>query len=586
MNYKKIKKSQLLTIISLILLFQPLIIAYENTIQTNNNEQHEQFNNQIDDWWDSEWKYRKPILINHTKIQGNLTNFPLLVSIEDDDLATKAQPDGDDIVFTTTTTEKLNHEIEYYNSTNGTLITWVQLPTLNSTGDTTIYLYYGNLNCSNQQNSEATWDSYYKAVYHFGETTGNATDSTSNNNDGIPYGNLTQNVPGKIGKTAYFDGVDDHLILPQLYSNETQFTFETWIYPQTGARYFTSQWNNYSGVFLQVAANQNNVEWYINNNAGSITIPTLEEWYHIVLTYDGTEAKIYRNTIGPNIKTSNPPTWPSEGMYIGDRSEGNRQFHGLIDELRFSIIARDANWITTSYNNQNDTASFHTIGDEEIVPNQPPNKPTEPQPENNSFDVPITTTLSVLVTDPDNDTMNVFFYDASNNNLIDVDVNVSSGERAEILVTELEYSTTYTWYVIANDTTAQTQSDTWSFTTENGSIPPTITIIKPEEKSFYFRDQRLFRFLKTVILGHITILAQAEDDTGIKEVRFYIDGELRHTSYNPVTMNLYSWTWNDRIWIRHRHTIKVVAVDVDNNVAEDTRQVSIRNFPLLHPLRP
>ena len=31
-------------------------------------------------WWDSNWIYRKEIIINHNKVTSNLHNFPVLIS--------------------------------------------------------------------------------------------------------------------------------------------------------------------------------------------------------------------------------------------------------------------------------------------------------------------------------------------------------------------------------------------------------------------------------------------------------------------------------------------------------------------------
>ena len=51
-----------------------------------------------DPWWNFEWLYRKEITINHSKVDADLTNFPVLISIvSDNDLAngSKCQNDGD-----------------------------------------------------------------------------------------------------------------------------------------------------------------------------------------------------------------------------------------------------------------------------------------------------------------------------------------------------------------------------------------------------------------------------------------------------------------------------------------------------------
>ena len=116
--------------------------------------------------------------------------------------------------------------------------------------------------------------------------------------------------------------------------------------------------------------------------------------------------------------------------------------------------------------------------------------------------------------------------------------------------------------------------------------PPTVSIIKPEEKNFYIRDFRLFPSLRTLIFGYITIKANGGDDIGIKQVEFYIDGELKNISTLVHSCGSYMWVWNVRTWLQSRHIIKVIAVDADGLTAEDTCEVALHNFPFLHPLYP
>ena len=143
------------------------------------------------------WQYRKQITIDHTKVQEDLTDFPVLISITDNDLKTKAQEDGDDILFTDFDgTTKLSHEIEKYESATGKLIAWIKLPTLSSSTDTILYMYYGNPVASNQENKVDVWSSGYVGVWHLSETSGEVPDSTQNGYHGIIKGQVNQN--GKI----------------------------------------------------------------------------------------------------------------------------------------------------------------------------------------------------------------------------------------------------------------------------------------------------------------------------------------------------------------------------------------------------
>ncbi|MEM2522663.1 MAG: DUF2341 domain-containing protein [Candidatus Bathyarchaeia archaeon] len=316
-------------------------------------------------WYNTDWRYRKTIVIDYTKVAADQTNFPVLIDLTDTDLKTRAQPDGDDIVFTDQNQVKLSHEIEQYDNATGRLIAWVKVPYLSSTTYTLLYMYYGNPDCDNLQNQTEIWDANYLAVLHLDEKTGLLYDSTANGNNGTPYGALTQGAAGAIGNCVEFNG--GYIELPNVCKNEVQFTFSAWIYPKPGARYIISEWWSYQGAFLHVSGDGKAIELYVNDLTLSKPI-TLSEWYYVVGTFDGATARLYVNNYSPVSKASSNPLWPSQKMYIGDRSDHQRKFYGFIDEVRVSRIARDAAWILTEYNNQLKPTEFYTLCPEEISP--------------------------------------------------------------------------------------------------------------------------------------------------------------------------------------------------------------------------
>jgi hypothetical protein len=98
-------------------------------------------------WYNSQWQFRKEITINNAEVNGMLSNFPVLVNINDQGLASNAQSSGSDIVFTACDGKTpLNYEIEKYSSSTGSLQAWVEIPTLYSSPNDIIYIYYGNPN--------------------------------------------------------------------------------------------------------------------------------------------------------------------------------------------------------------------------------------------------------------------------------------------------------------------------------------------------------------------------------------------------------------------------------------------------------
>jgi parallel beta-helix repeat protein len=103
---------------------------------------------------------------------------------------------------------------------------------------------------------------------------------------------------------------------------------------------------------------------------------------------------------------------------------------------------------------------------------RPPEKPSDPSPEDMQEGVGLKITFRVLVVDPDSDMVTAFFYRYRQNEsdlLIGTDKRVSSGEYAQCKYTQ-PFDTTFVWYVVVNDTVLGNMSDIWYFTTKK--TPP------------------------------------------------------------------------------------------------------------------
>lgn len=124
------------------------------------------------------WKSYEIITIDHTRLNGNQSNFPILISIIDSNLQDKTQVYGEDIIFMNNLgiSEKLYHEIEYFNRPTGDLIVWINVPFISGVEDTNLYMYYNNPDIKGQQKNfgqnefDNIWDSKYLAFYHIADT--------------------------------------------------------------------------------------------------------------------------------------------------------------------------------------------------------------------------------------------------------------------------------------------------------------------------------------------------------------------------------------------------------------------------------
>ena len=92
-----------------------------------------------------------------------------------------------------------------------------------------------------------------------------------------------------------------------------------------------------------------------------------------------------------------------------------------------------------------------------------------------------------------------------------------------------------------------------------GNLPPSIGITNPKNGRLHIFGKEIIATLqlKTIILGRITVTAQASDDSEITKVEFYLDDEL----VKECTEEPYEWKWKTPSWFRFKHTLKVVAYD-------------------------
>ncbi|MCK5683522.1 DUF2341 domain-containing protein, partial [bacterium] len=241
----------------------------------------------VEPWYDSNYQYRKKITIDSSKIDANLTDFPVCINLTDTDLSA-ARTDGFDILFTKDDKiTKLKHEIESFNNGTGALVAWVKSDLLSAT-DVDIYLYYGYASASDQQDVVNTWDTDHKGVWHLNSSS-DAPDSTSNNNDGTLVGGAGTNVAlSSNGATA---------VASQAYStsydgNETNDN-------NTGT--YWSDYNNYSSSntltnTLAAATTVSQVQIVTRYNW---SYETLKDWD--LQYYDGT-------------------TWQTIGTYTSDQT--------------------------------------------------------------------------------------------------------------------------------------------------------------------------------------------------------------------------------------------------------------------------
>ncbi len=412
------KISKLTSLILILLIIGSISLIQFSAYPSKNNNNIQDYKNNDKDVLppirtasNNYFSYHKIITIDHTKVNGTSSheNFPLLIDIYDADLHNHTQSTGNDIAFSDGV-EWLDHEIEHFNqsysSTHAHLVAWVRIPSLSTSYDTKIYMYYGNETMESQENPSGVWDDDYVGVWHLKETPigeqGEILDSTQYANNGTSYGSMDSNdqVEAQINGGINFEGNDNRLNISDDDSLDitNAITIEAWAYYKG----WDSSLQQYAKILVKPTQSGGN-PWNmfslgLSTTPGyggdqyprfeittgisdsmvaleSTTVMPINTWTHIAGVYDGSNMYLFINGISEDqtsasitIGTNDQP------IQIGSWNQSvDNRWNGIIDEVRLSNVSRSADCIATEYNNQYDPNSFYSIGKEYNVTEHPPN---------------------------------------------------------------------------------------------------------------------------------------------------------------------------------------------------------------------
>lgn len=167
--------------------------------------------------WLSTWKHRIKITVDNTKVDTNLTNFPLHLKIVNSNVFSEVGANGKKIAVTTSDgITQCYVEIEHWDDFMLTGWLWSKIPSISSSSDTDIYIYYDNSKPDNTSYvgdigdtpSKNVWSNDYIGVWHMNQDpSGGAncmSESTSENNDGTTINMVSGDSVPSIDKALQF----------------------------------------------------------------------------------------------------------------------------------------------------------------------------------------------------------------------------------------------------------------------------------------------------------------------------------------------------------------------------------------------
>lgn len=352
-------------------------------------------------WADTNYLKKKKITISVAEVAGGQTDFPVLVTTIDADLAV-CLANGYDIKFyDSTETVQLKHEIEKWTKASGTLEAWVKIPSLSGVVDTIFYIYYNYPGETvDQQDAQDVWDSDFICVLHMHSASTPQQDSTSNGHDfdehldgfspiyqrpGVNNGYSVELPNGTSDVGAAFKNYQG---MPMVSYNAA--TVESWFYvhtsPTKNSGFIFSSRTQVSDdirhtIRTEAVPNSGQLAGYWDDgvtdgcDGGGIVNIIHGQWYYMAATISNADniAEVYGDPghTFQQICTDNSVNFNFGSIdnqhAIGCRKLGQyyNYMDGYLDEWRLSVKRRSSTWLETTYNSIYDPSSFAGFGAEE-----------------------------------------------------------------------------------------------------------------------------------------------------------------------------------------------------------------------------
>lgn len=325
------------------------------------------------------------ITIDHTKVGATLTDFPILLTKDtlpsemfDADGSNPALNGGGDIRFSSDAdgNTQLACEVVAFvtdnDPANGSAEIWVKIPSLSSSTDTVIYVWYNKSGESqpavdDTYGRNAVW-SDVDAYFHLEESSGSRVDSAGNmalTDSGSP-----SNTTGKIGSSIILNGTNQFIYKSSL-AKSNPHTLDFWVYENSrkySADPASSRVIYYSHVNYAELASNNGSLYYAGTGGAwrgtGYTLP-FQTWTKITVVTTTSGITIYANGTSVYSYASdkhadfnnqfNIGVWGVSGNYKG-------YFNGSIDGFKMYGGTPASGQLVTEYNNQNSPATFAVEG--------------------------------------------------------------------------------------------------------------------------------------------------------------------------------------------------------------------------------
>lgn len=188
---------------------------------------------------------------------------------------------------------------------------------------------------------------------------GSGTDWTNLTNSAVS-GTLVNGPTYQSGsiKSIQFDGTNDYVSFPSGFGTANSFTLEAWVNNASNSGYGAiANMAGWTTGYMQFQFYNGNLQFVVNgatpvaSNNFTYTF-NLNTWYHVVVTYDDTNHKLYYYVNGDlkdTINYTTPSAIPNITFSIGSWEGSSRFFQGKIGAFKYSNSVLSAKQIKKIY---------------------------------------------------------------------------------------------------------------------------------------------------------------------------------------------------------------------------------------------
>lgn len=310
------------------------------------------------------WAHVAPLFIDTTSEGANLPaaavekDFPLLVRLHRDFFDfSQAKADGADVRFSTSAGEALAYQVEEWDAARGVASLWVRVPVIHGNERQQLRMHWGKSDASSESSGTAVFNESngFLSVWHMSGPVRDEVGTLESKDVGTtPAGGVIGQARHLAGKQGIFCG-DKITNYP---TGASPHSTEAWFRPaQANGRVLA--WGNEHAqgkVVMQFQSPPHvRMDCYFSGaDISSTGRMTMNEWVHVMHTYQPGETRIYVNgALEATVKNSRSPLAiksPAR-LWLGGWYH-NYDFVGDLDEMRVSKVVRSADWVRLEYENQ------------------------------------------------------------------------------------------------------------------------------------------------------------------------------------------------------------------------------------------